>query len=602
MSGSELTMTANINSEKKKAVTPATRRSSPRRWPWLLAAATLLGGGAALWQSTRPAPLPEVPISRTQRGTLTRTVTGVGQVRSEASAQLRFLSSGKVSEVLVKVGDRVQKGQLLARLDSTAQERELAAALAAVRSSRAEVSRAEAEAVKAAGEVERLRGELPKAGADVSRAQAEVERAAAEHQRTRGDVAKAEAELARARAELQKARQTAGDAGHERQRTVDNAELALASASAALSTAEDHLKLQSKLQAAGSASPLEVRTAQNERDEAARKIRQAQNELSRARNASATASAASAVTQAEAGVRVAQTALTQAQMAAGNRAGLEQAQAGVLSARTGQKQAHLAVRQAANGVTLAQAGLRQARANLEAALLKADEQRRALAGLKLYAPASGVVSAVNVVAGGAQPNDPAIELTDPSRLYLEVPFDETRSTNLKVGQSAQVRFDALPDRLLTGTVQRLDPAAQITGQVARLKTRIALDAAQVGAQIRPGFTAQATVTTLKQDGAVLVPLEATREEGGTVSVWTLRPDAKGGQVGEPPITGTAHRVTIRVQARSANQAAVSGVQAGEWLMSPYPEGLTEGQPVRGVQAVAAGPGAGMVTTQGRIAP
>jgi RND family efflux transporter MFP subunit len=51
-----------------------------------------------------------------------RTTTSSGTVRSKNEANLSFQSSGKIQRLLVKKGDEVKKGQLLARLDTFTQE------------------------------------------------------------------------------------------------------------------------------------------------------------------------------------------------------------------------------------------------------------------------------------------------------------------------------------------------------------------------------------------------------------------------------------------------------------------------------------------------
>jgi hypothetical protein len=51
------------------------------------------------------------------RGTVAQTVTASGTVTSATSATLNFSTSGKIAEVRVRLGDHVEKGQTVARLD-----------------------------------------------------------------------------------------------------------------------------------------------------------------------------------------------------------------------------------------------------------------------------------------------------------------------------------------------------------------------------------------------------------------------------------------------------------------------------------------------------
>ncbi|MFC6592698.1 efflux RND transporter periplasmic adaptor subunit [Deinococcus lacus] len=508
-------------------VAPAPRRGARRKRPWLWPALLLLGAGgaAAYFLAPKAPPLTEVQTVLAAKGDLVRTVTGSGTAKAETSRNLSFSVAGTVAEVLVAVGDTVEKGQLLARLDTSAQQREIESAESGVRSAEADLRRAEAEVQRAQGEVTRAQGEVPKAQAELERAQAEVERAQA-----------AERDLQRDSA-----------------RSTQTAQLAVAAAQEGLRSAESRLSLQRQLLAAGAVSAQEVRSAETERAEAARKLQQAQTDL---------AFAAKSVSS----------------------AGLIQARAGVETARASLEQTRNAVGQARIGVTQAEAGVETARAGLAAARLKVANLQKALADTELRAPSSGVVSALNITVGNpASTTAPAAELTDPSRLYLEVPFDETRSPELQRGQAVKVQFDALPGETVTGQIGRVDPVAQASGQVASVKARIPLEGAQ---KVKPGYTGLATVTLETVEDATLVPLEATLEEAGENYVWTVRPAAE-----DTP--ASAHRVRVTVTARSANEAAVTGIQPGDRLVSPAPSDLTEGQPVQvaaGTPADAAGAG------------
>ncbi|GIW69873.1 MAG: hypothetical protein KatS3mg101_0620 [Patescibacteria group bacterium] len=56
-----------------------------------------------------------------EKRVITKTVSASGEVKSKNQADLTFTSAGKISDILVKSGDVVKKGQLLAYLDSSSQ-------------------------------------------------------------------------------------------------------------------------------------------------------------------------------------------------------------------------------------------------------------------------------------------------------------------------------------------------------------------------------------------------------------------------------------------------------------------------------------------------
>lgn len=94
-----------------------------------------LGGGA--WWYTRPAPV-EVRLATVDRGTVEATVanTRAGTVKACRRSRLSLHSGGRVAELRVRQGDRVQKGDLLLRLE--AEDRD-----ALVAQARAQVSAAQ---------------------------------------------------------------------------------------------------------------------------------------------------------------------------------------------------------------------------------------------------------------------------------------------------------------------------------------------------------------------------------------------------------------------------------------------------------------------------
>lgn len=325
------------------------------------------------------------------------------------------------------------------------------------------------------------------------------------------DLVVARASVASAEADLTRAEASAREGRLDLARQGENAQVALEGARAVLASAERTLSIQRELLDVGAASRQDVQQAQQTRDDAARKVQTAQADFTYAR---------------------------------------------------------------ARGSEAGQAAVSQARAALETARVKVRNLQTLLGDTELRSPAAGVVSAVNVTAGNpVDTGQGAIEITDPERVYLEVPFDETRAPGLRVGQPAAVQFDALPGRTFQGTVDRVDPVARSSGQVASVNVRIRLPDSQ---GVKPGFTGTATVTTARLPDAVTVPLETTAEEGDKVTVWRVTPNPSGSR--QP--TGTAAPINVTVQERSARAAAVAGVQAGDLIVTPYPGDLKSGQAVR----------------------
>ncbi|MEV6343607.1 biotin/lipoyl-binding protein [Actinoplanes sp. NPDC051851] len=77
------------------------------------------------------------------QGTVTKTVTADGTVESASTASASFETSGTVTSISVKVGDKVKKGQVLAKVDPAAAKRTLASAEADLDAANDALDRAE---------------------------------------------------------------------------------------------------------------------------------------------------------------------------------------------------------------------------------------------------------------------------------------------------------------------------------------------------------------------------------------------------------------------------------------------------------------------------
>ncbi|WP_067500826.1 efflux RND transporter periplasmic adaptor subunit [Actinoplanes sp. TFC3] len=130
---------------------PAPRLGSLRR-PSVAVNAVLgllLAGGAFWAYETLSGPdsaTPAAPTTRSvavQQGTVTASVSADGSLESASSASASFVTGGTVTSISVQVGDKVKKGQVLAKVDPAAANRTLAAAGADLDAARDSLTRAQ---------------------------------------------------------------------------------------------------------------------------------------------------------------------------------------------------------------------------------------------------------------------------------------------------------------------------------------------------------------------------------------------------------------------------------------------------------------------------
>jgi RND family efflux transporter MFP subunit len=118
---------------------------SPALWLGLSAAALALAGCGAKEEPAKPAAEASAPVRLVTAAPADASDTLVvsGTVRLKRETALSFNTPGRIAAILVREGDRVRAGQVLARLDTTSLGANVSAAQAEVVRAQADVRRAE---------------------------------------------------------------------------------------------------------------------------------------------------------------------------------------------------------------------------------------------------------------------------------------------------------------------------------------------------------------------------------------------------------------------------------------------------------------------------
>lgn len=213
---------------------PAARRGA--RLPWALLALLLAGGGFLGWQrgwfAAGGGP-PAVELARVQRVGGAQAQSGVaanGYVVARMQAALSTDMQGRLVELPVEEGDRVRKGDLIARLDTEQLEASLARSRHAADAGASALERARAERARLESEVARARAARALAQADYDRAAA-LE-AAGDERRSALDAARGALDQAQAGLEAAESAVLAQDAA------IAGAEAELAAARSAIAEIE----------------------------------------------------------------------------------------------------------------------------------------------------------------------------------------------------------------------------------------------------------------------------------------------------------------------------------------------------------------------------
>jgi RND family efflux transporter MFP subunit len=142
---------------------------------------------------------------------------------------------------------------------------------------------------------------------------------------------------------------------------------------------------------------------------------------------------------------------------------------------------------------------------------------------------------------------------DPLKLRGDVP--ERFANELQVGQTVQVRVDAFPDMTFTGRLGRISPASNPENRSVAIEAIVD----NHDRTLKPGFFANATVTTRSDDQTLMVPQEAVITFAGVTKLFVI----SGGRAHERPVhtgtRGTAGLVEIVEGIGASEVVATSGL-------------------------------------------
>lgn len=443
---------------------PAAKRGGFGKRLVTLAILAALGGGGYWYYQQYQANggvKTEVPAYQTEvlkRGDLNITVIATGNLQPMNQVDIGTEQSGTVAEVLVDANATVTKGQVLAKLNTD----QLEDNLAKVAQAKAQLTQADANILKAAASIQQALAGERQSNAQIQQVGAQVQQNQAQLQQANAQIQSAEAQLAQAKASTVEARAQLG-------------------------------RLQSLYKTSGGKLPskAELDTAQAalQRAQATEQAAKSSADSSRA-NASA---ARASISASQANV---ESAKAGSGASSANVSGLK-ASAAATKAEKLSAQAALEAAQA--GVKEAQANLRSAQANLAKATITS--------------PIDGVVLTRSVEPGqtvAASLSAPTLFTLaeDLKQMELQVSVDEANVGQVKEGQAAEFTVDAWPGRQYQGKITLVSLGSTLTDNVVSYLTKLNVENTDLS--LRPGMTANATISTQSRKAVLLVPNAALR--------------------------------------------------------------------------------------------
>ena len=405
-------------------------------------------------------PVKAVTVQPATVGSVSEYVEITGDVTAGEDSTIGSKQSNRVVAVLVKDGDSVTAGQLLATLDDTAAQAQLKQAQAQVATATAAMATARS------GLIQAMRN------ANIGPHKSTIQ------------VLAAQAQVRGAQRALDKV--VNGSRPEERRQ----ADAALASAKATLDLQEKQLARTKTLVDEGALPGQNLDQIQATYDQALAQYKSAQENV--------------------------------AIYKAGNRqedidtakANLQSAQENLRTAQDQKKLDPLLKDQ----VDTANAQVDSARAQLESARAQIQIAQQAIQDTKIFAPFSGKVSGKPIQAGTVAGSSTAIvRIVGGNGIYFNGQVPSSNIGRVSPGDSVQIHVDGVPNKTFEGKIVTVNPLADSVGRLFSVRVQITGDMDGV----KPGMFARGNIAVRTVKDAVLVPIQSVLSKGDQHFLFTV---------------------------------------------------------------------------------
>lgn len=492
-------------------------------WIILLVLALLGGGGYAAyangllpWFGSQEAAVETSTLqtATVSTGSISITADGSGTLVPSTELDLAFGSSGTLAGLLVKVGDKVQAGDVLAWIDDTDARNAVASAQLgviqaqktlddagntatieqAVAQAKLKVAQAEADLATAQADLDDLLNWAPDK-TEVEIAQSNLTVAQISYENTVAKINLRDEESASTRIKLEEA--------------IRNLESAQASYVNAMDAARDW-----------------ERNIESTRERAAESLRDAQDNLEVTQASYDLAmidSSAIDIENARVKVINAQQTLDDLQTPPDEET-IAAARILVQEREVSLAQARLDLADAQEA--LADVDTTEAELNLQQAKLKLESAQKTLDGATLTAPIDGTITAVNGEVG-ENVSGAVLTLADLDEPVIQFWVEESDLNNVAVGHRVNIVFEAFPELTYSGEIISVEPALVTVGNTSAVQAWASIDVSSNPVTLLGNMNAEVEIVAGEALNVPLVPVQALREiADGQYVAFVVLPDGE----------------------------------------------------------------------------
>lgn len=171
----------------------------------------------------------------------------------------------------------------------------------------------------------------------------------------------------------------------------------------------------------------------------------------------------------------------------------------------------------------------------------------------IRAPFSGTIAQTSMQKGDVATSSTVIATLITKQQIAVISLNEVDVAKVKVGQKAMLTFDAVDELTMTGTVAEVDLIGAVTQNVVSYNVKIAMDIEDEN--IRPGMSVSASIITDVKQDTLIVPSSAVKSQGDAQYVEFL-------------VSGAPVRHNIEVGLTNESEAEISGdIKEGDLVIT-----------------------------------
>ena len=191
----------------------------------------------------------------------------------------------------------------------------------------------------------------------------------------------------------------------------------------------------------------------------------------------------------------------------------------------------------------------------------------AVTNQSVKSPIDGLVTTVDSANGSTgNSSKSSIIISDMSTMKVKVSIDELDISAVLAGQKATIKFDALPSKTFTGTVESAAQAGTTTNNVTTYDVVVSVTNPTL---IRLGMNANVTIAVQSKDDAIVIPAEALVESNNKKYVRIQNTvNSSGGQIKNTSQTTEANSKLVEI---------TTGIDTEDYI--EVTKGVTDGQSV-----------------------